>query len=164
MKFTEEETKLGYEYFSDYYKIMGWKPTLEKFNKNRLRISFIKLARFYENGTLIPRIEYIKYIFENNVALRNWNSNETFNKFVDIYTKNEDKLEAISRTKICLKKYNTNNLDNISVPIIINNIELGNISPYYIFYCYKNIVPELIEQLPHKNLLNPAYWIQKLLQ
>ena len=151
-----------YELFDYYYKLSGYIATEDKFNKSKLKNLFNKTATFYNVlNTTIPAIYYIDYLINNKIKYYDWSNDRTFDNFLDIYTKNETIQNGLSRTNNFLNSNNVS-FDNLSFSYIINNINNGNISPWYMFIHQSSYIATVIDSIRNQNLLNIVFWNYKI--
>lgn len=163
--YSEEDKKLGYQAYVFYQTYKGSKYSEESFQKFRFRKYFYELGRKYiDFSTSIPVEDYMKYLIDNNTALKSWADINTFRNFILIYTKEEDKVNAIERSKIFLAQKGYS-IQTISDNRLILYLESGSVSPWLVLKEY----PEFFEDINKKkdfvycrNILNYFFWKQKL--
>lgn len=165
--YSDEDKSLGYKAYVFYQSYKGNKATEESFKTFRFRKYFYELGRKYiDFNTEIPVEAYIKYLVDNNTPIKNWADINTFRNFLLIYTKEENRETAVSRSKEYLSKKGYS-IQTISDNRLILYLENGNVSPWLVLTEY----PEFFEEINKKqeyvfcrNILNYFFWKKKLVE
>ena len=163
--FTEDDINEGYNLYSYYQSLKGIETTKEAFLKFRFRKYFIELCIKYKTyNTSIPINDYMKYIVDNNMAIKDWADINKFRNFILIYVKEEQKEPAISRSKQFLNEKGLT-ISTISYNRLVLYVESGSVSPWLIITEYPEFFEEINKEKGNvfcRNILNYYFWKSKV--
>lgn len=142
------------------------------FIKSAYYIAFVKFGNYCVDINAINVHRYVDYLLNNKIKIDNWNSDTTYTKFLILYLKDEDPMDAIARsieTAIQLAKN-----DNIQTKDVLRYsnrnkicymITTGRISPWMLYHSESGL--KFLDELDETQLkmvleyINPESWAIK---
>jgi hypothetical protein len=167
-----KHVKLGFYVYSSFHAInyRHHRPkTYEDFVVSTLYTDFVKFARYLLDIHAINPKDFIKFLFDNNVKMKNWRNPKTYETYVRELNKKESPDAAVERNILLMLAWSaetgevwTEFFRKINPNRAVTWIQSGRISPWLLFLC--SSAPEMFSRLSEEqvemvyNKIDPDFW------
>jgi hypothetical protein len=135
--------RIGFQAYIQFYnKNTNTKKTrtYQEFIKSAYYIAFVKFGMYCVEANVLNVSRYVDYLLKNQIKIDSWNTDSNYTKFLIHYLRDEDHLDAISRTVEAIAELaETNNIQIKDVLRYCNAnricylISIGKISPWVLY-------------------------------
>lgn len=171
-------SRLGFRVYQRFYQMTtnAKKPkTFDDFINSQYYVDFVKFGRYLADFDPLYINEYVDFVIQNGVKLKEWNKEYVFDTFIDIFLRKENPMSAVERSIIFIDEWCKKNnvkfedfFSSIHPTELVFYLKRGKISPWVMYLSEKagialsNLNEEhygLIE-----NVMNPGVWKSRLLK
>lgn len=167
-------TRLGFRAYQLFYELStnASKPkNVEDFIDSQYYEAFVKFGRACKLNEWLDPERYTEWLIKNSVKLKQWGSDQQYEKYLKDYLKKEPGLKALERTIIYLSDWSKESeaawqdyFVKVSTPRAVYDIRSAKISPWVLYLSdtgdqlLTRFSSEQVEMV--QELIDPPFWMK----
>ena len=166
--------RLGFRAYQMFYEMStnaSTSKSVEDFINSQYYEAFVKFGRACKLNEWLDPERYTEWLIRTGVKLKQWGSDQQYEKYLKEYLKKEPGLKALERTIIYLSEWSKESgndwqdyFTKVSSPRAVYDIRSAKISPWVIYL--SNSGDQLLSRLSSeqvdmvKELIDPPFWMK----